>query len=105
MDAAVYAEIEKLRQMKVGALRAKYRDVCGEEPRSSNKQLLFRRIAWRLQAKVEGDLSERARRRALEIADTAGRRGQRSEASGSWHVAHPPVRKPPDRSKGLGERL
>jgi hypothetical protein len=71
MDAAVCAEIESLRQMKVGALRAKYREVCGEEPRSSNKQLLFRRIAWRLQAKVEGDLSERARRRALEIADDA----------------------------------
>jgi hypothetical protein len=71
MDAAVCAEIESLRQMKVGALRAKYRQVCGEEPRSSNKQLLFRRIAWRLQAKVEGDLSERARRRALEIADDA----------------------------------
>lgn len=71
MDAAVCSEIESLRQMKVGALRAKYREVCGEEPRSSNKQLLFRRIAWRLQAKVEGDLSERARRRALEIADDA----------------------------------
>ena len=71
MDAALCAEIENLRQMKVGALRAKYREVCGEEPRSSNKQLLFRRIAWRLQAKVEGDLSERARRRALEIADDA----------------------------------
>jgi len=69
VDAAVCAEIESLRQMKVGALRAKYREVWGEEPRSSNKQLLFRRIAWRLQAKVEGDLSERARRRALEIAD------------------------------------
>ena len=69
MDAAVCAEIESLRQLKVGALRAKYREVCGEEPRSSNKQLLFRRIAWRLQAKVEGDLSERTRRRALEIPD------------------------------------
>ena len=71
MDAAVCAEIENLRQMKVSALRAKYREVCGEEPRSSNKHLLFRRIAWRLQANIEGDLSERARKRALEIADDA----------------------------------
>jgi len=71
MDADVYAEIEDLRQMKVSALRAKYREVCGEEPRSSNKQLLFSRIAWRLQANIQGDLSERARRRALEIADDA----------------------------------
>ena len=31
----------------------------------------FRRIAWRIQANAEGGLSERARRRALEIADDA----------------------------------
>src|SRR6266700_750504 len=68
MDPAVLAEIEYLREMKVGALRTKYRDVFGEESRSSNKQFLFRRIAWRLQARAEGDLSERARQRALEIA-------------------------------------
>src|SRR5438876_7136713 len=71
MDPTVYAEIENLRQMKMGALRAKYREVCRDEPRSSNKQLLFRRIAWRLQANIEGDLSERARRRALELANDA----------------------------------
>src|ERR1700694_1273618 len=71
MEAAVFAEIEDLRQLKVGALRAKYREVFGEESRSSNKQFLFRRIAWHLQARVEGDLSERVRRRALEIADDA----------------------------------
>jgi hypothetical protein len=71
MDASVVAEIDDLRQMTVGALRTKYREVFGEESRSSNKQFLFRRIAWRLQARVEGDLSERARRRALEIADEA----------------------------------
>ena len=43
----------------------------GEESESSNKQFLFRRIAWRLQAQVEGDLTERARRRASEIASDA----------------------------------
>jgi hypothetical protein len=71
MDVAAIAGIEELRQMKVGALRTKYRDVFGEESRSSNKQFLFRRIAWRLQARLEGDLSARARQRALEIADDA----------------------------------
>jgi hypothetical protein len=35
----------------------------------ADKQFLFRRIAWRLQARSEGDLSERARRRAAETAD------------------------------------
>ena len=32
---------------------------------------MIRRIAWRLQANVEGGLSERARRRALEMANIA----------------------------------
>jgi hypothetical protein len=45
--------------------------VFGEESKSSYKQFLFRRIAWRLQARVEGDLSDRARRRAIEIASDA----------------------------------
>ena len=69
MDTAVFAGIEELRQMKTAALRIKYREVFGEETRSSNRQFLFRRIAWRLQANVEGDLSERTRQRALEIAN------------------------------------
>jgi hypothetical protein len=71
MDHAVITEIEELGRMKAGALRLKYREVFGEESRSSNKQFLFRRIAWRLQANAEGDISERVRRRALEIADDA----------------------------------
>jgi hypothetical protein len=32
---------------------------------------LMRKIAWRIQANAEGDLSERARRRAAELADDA----------------------------------
>jgi len=43
----------------------------GEKSRSSDRQFLFRRIAERLRARAEGDLSERARRRAREIADDA----------------------------------
>src|ERR1700679_479025 len=69
MDASVFTEIEELHRMKAGALRIRYREVFGEESRSSNKQFLFRRIAWRLQANAEGDLSERARRRIVDIAD------------------------------------
>jgi hypothetical protein len=71
MDAAVWAELDQLSKLKPAALRAKYREVFGLETRSSNKQFLFRRIAWRLQARAEGDLSERARQRAAEIADDA----------------------------------
>ena len=41
-----------------------------------NRQFLFRRVAWRLQAVAEGGLSERARKRALEIANDADLRLQ-----------------------------
>lgn len=71
METTVRKEIEALRRMTVGQLRQKYVEVFGEETRSNHKQFLFRRIAWRLQALAEGDLSERARRRALEIANDA----------------------------------
>jgi hypothetical protein len=55
--------------MTVRELRGRDREVFGEESRSNHKQFLFRRIAWRLQADAERGLSERARRRALEIAN------------------------------------
>jgi hypothetical protein len=62
-------EIESLRHMTAGQLKDEYREVFGEKSRSNNKQFLFRRIAWRLQANALGGLSDRARRRALEIAN------------------------------------
>ncbi len=71
MDTAVLREIEQLRSLPVSGLREKYREVFGEDSRSNHKDYLYRRIAWRLQANAEGDLSERARRRALEIANDA----------------------------------
>jgi hypothetical protein len=67
----IHEEIESLRHMTVGKLKAKYREVFGEETRSNHKQFLFRRIAWRIQANAWGGLSERARRRALDIANDA----------------------------------
>ena len=67
----VRQQIEELKYMIVGQLREKYRQVFGEESRSSHKPFLFRRIAWRIQALAEGGLSERARRRAMDIANDA----------------------------------
>ena len=60
MDIALVRAIEELRGLSVPALKVKYREVFGEETRSSHKQYLFRRIAWQLQAQLEGGLSERA---------------------------------------------
>ncbi len=61
---ALAIEIESLRKLKTKALQARYGELFGEATRSSNQAHLFRRIAWRLQAKAHGDLSERARKRA-----------------------------------------
>lgn len=68
---ALQQQIEGLRQMTTGQLKGKYNEVFGEATRSNHKQFLFRRIAWRLQANAFGGLSERAHRRALEIANDA----------------------------------
>ena len=43
--------------MTVDQLRAKYREVFGEECRSYHNQFLFRRIAWRIQANAEASPS------------------------------------------------
>jgi hypothetical protein len=69
MDPTVIRSIEELATSKIPVLKKRYRELFGEESKSSNKQFLFRRIAWRLQANAEGDLSERARCRAADIAD------------------------------------
>jgi hypothetical protein len=71
MAHSVVAAIEQLRTLNVIALRKKYQHLFGDQSRSSNKQYLFRRIAWRLQANAEGGLSERACHRAVQIADEA----------------------------------
>ena len=71
MDNAVLMEIESLRRASLAGLRGKYREVFQEETGSRHREHLFRRIAWRLQALAEGDLSQRARDRAGELARDA----------------------------------
>ncbi|MBU0995368.1 MAG: DUF2924 domain-containing protein [Proteobacteria bacterium] len=67
-------EIAILNNMTVNELRQKYSEVFGENTNARNKQYLIKKIAWRMQANIEGDLSERARRRAKELVDEAGLR-------------------------------
>lgn len=64
----IEVELNELQAMTTDKLRDRYAEVFGEEPRSRHKEYLIRKIAWRLQANAEGDLSERARRRAEELA-------------------------------------
>src|SRR6516165_4838366 len=71
MHVNVAKEVAALEAMTVAELRVRYSQVFGEETRVGHKTWLVRRIAWRLQALAEGDLSERARRRAAELANDA----------------------------------
>src|ERR1700693_3804392 len=71
METAVLMEIENLRRASLADLREKFREVFQEEARSRHREHLFRRIAWRLQAMAERNLSERARERAHQIAEDA----------------------------------
>ena len=84
MNTSLEVQIEELRQLPAIALQAKYLELFGEESRSGNRQFLFRRVAWRLQALAEGDLSERARQRARELANDADLRVQPLK---TWRLA------------------
>lgn len=71
MTQSMERQIEELGDMSAAELREKYREVFCEETSSRHKGFLRKRIIWRLQANAEGGLSERARRRAAELADEA----------------------------------
>lgn len=67
----VAQELTELERLTVDQLRGKYADVFGEATNGRHKEWLIKRIVWRLQANAEGGLSERARQRAMEIANDA----------------------------------
>ena len=71
MALNVGKEIAALKRMTVKELQARHVEVFGEQTRSHHKEYLVKRIAWRIQANAEGGLSERARQRAMELANDA----------------------------------
>jgi hypothetical protein len=71
MAEPVTTLIHDLAGLTVPELRRRYLEVFGEPTRCGHKRHLVRRLAWRLRALAEGDLSQRARRRAAELANDA----------------------------------
>ena len=71
MQLNVGKEVAALKRMTTRELRARYADTFGAATTANNKAWLVKRIAWRLQVQTEGDLSERARRRAADLANDA----------------------------------
>lgn len=71
MPVNVQKEERRLKGMTVPELRVEYTTLYGETTQSTSKPFLIKRILWRMQCNEYGDISERARKRALEIANDA----------------------------------
>ena len=95
MELNIVNEVAALRRLSVGQLRLRFAELFGETTRASNRTWLVKRIAWCLQALAEGDLSERARRRAAELARDADLRLNPPQSKATATTATPePVRTP-----------
>lgn len=92
MNLNVGMELAALRRMSVGDLRSRYAEVFGETTNTRHKDWLVKRIIWRMQALAEGDLSERARQRALELANDADLRRRPPRLAGTMSEATSPVK-------------
>ncbi len=86
MSIDIDQEVAAMQRLSIGELREKYERVFGETTTTRHAECLIRRIAWRLQANAQGALTERARQRALELADEAELR-----LTAPRTVAPPPV--------------
>ena len=71
MEMIIVNEVAALQRLNIAQLRQRFAELFGEATNASNRTWLFKRLAWRMQALAEGDLSQRARRRAAELARDA----------------------------------
>jgi hypothetical protein len=63
MNADVADQVRALRDMTIRELQQRWQELFGEATRTGNRHYLIKRLAWRIQADAEGDISERARQR------------------------------------------
>lgn len=111
VHAEVAARVAKLPTMTVKQLRAEYMSVFGHAAPNSNRQNLYRRIAWEIQAQAYGQrLSDEARQYALKLAEETElyRRVQeglkKRQSDEQRESARPlpddaPTQKPPDQAR------
>ena len=71
MPPDIATEIDDLHNLTTGELAERYEELHGQPCRTRRRAYLIRRIAWPIQANAEGYLSERARKRARELASDA----------------------------------
>lgn len=74
MSKAIELEIAALYRMTTSELAERFEELHGHPTHTRHRDYLIRKVAWRMQANAEGDLSERLRRirtRAAELANDA----------------------------------
>jgi Protein of unknown function (DUF2924) len=71
VELNIVNEVATLQRLSIGQLRQRFAELFGDTTHASNRTWLIKRIIWRMQALAEGDLCERARRRAAELARDA----------------------------------
>ena len=71
MPTDIAFEIDALHRMTTSELAEQYEELHGQPTRTRHRAYLIRKNAWRMQARAEGGLTERARKRAAELADDA----------------------------------
>jgi hypothetical protein len=71
LEQTLNPDIAALQRLTTSELRVRYAEVFGDQPQTWNRVWMLKRLAWRLQALAEGGLSERAKRRAEELANDA----------------------------------
>jgi hypothetical protein len=71
VELNILNEIAALQWLNIDQLRQRFAELFGEANNASNRIWLIKRITWRTQVLAEGDLSQRARQRAAELARDA----------------------------------
>jgi hypothetical protein len=71
METTLSDNVSELQQLSMEQLRRRYRELFEEDHPTTHRDVLVRRIAWRLQSLAHGGLSDRARQRAAELAREA----------------------------------
>ena len=72
----VPSQLAALEAMGVPALAQKHRELYGEPTRSRNRAYLKKRLAWRIEANFQGDLSQGAIARIQQLGDQLPERWQ-----------------------------
>jgi len=99
MTETKLSEIMKLKEKSLEELKTKYQELSGQEPPSSNKLFLWRKIAYRLQELECGNVSEETQGKIQELIkkyDPVNNTGVRPD-NGNGEIAN----KKPSRDRRL----